>query len=55
MRARERDDDLTGVEVPGEDEVERVLGNPPHDTREVAEEDAEVGARVGELARARDS
>ena len=50
--SRERHDDLTGVEVPGEDQVERALGNAPHDAREMTEEDAEVGGRVGALSRA---
>src|SRR5262245_42462096 len=51
--ARKRHDDLARVEVPGEDQVEGALGNSPHDAREVAEEDAEVGRRVGELTGAR--
>ena len=45
-----RHDDLPGVVVPREDQVED-LRDPPHDPGEVAEEDAEVGRRVRQLVR----
>ena len=47
--AGERKHDLATMEMPGEDQVERVAGKLPHNPREVAEENPEVGFRVREL------
>ena len=48
LAARVRDRELPVVEVSGEDEVEGTGLDPVDDAREVTEEDAEVGGRVGE-------
>jgi hypothetical protein len=52
--ARIRNDDLPPVEVPGEDEV-KDSRNPADDAREVAEQDAQIGAGVDEVLRTRAS
>ena len=55
LAAGEREHDLARVQVSGEDEVERPGRDAPHDAREVAEEDAEVGLGVGEPLRVGDA
>ena len=47
--AGERDADLAGVQVSGEDEVERARPEPVDHARKMAEQDAQVGGRVGQL------
>jgi len=53
LPAGKRDDDLTRMEVSGEDEVERVRREPPDDAREVAEEHAQAHLGICELLRLR--
>ena len=48
--SRIRDDDLPRVVVPGKDQMEH-LRDAPHDSREVAEKNAEIRGRVGQRVR----
>src|SRR5919201_3353875 len=48
-----RDRDLPGMQMAGEDEVERARGNPVDDAGVVAEEDPQVGLRIDEVLRMR--
>src|SRR3954453_4698982 len=49
----QRQPDLAVVHVPGKDEIECAGGKEVEDVREVAEQDAEVGAFVDEAPRLR--
>ena len=45
--ARERQADLAGMKMAGEDQVERADRQPPRHAGEMAEQEAERGVRVG--------
>src|SRR3954469_24356939 len=49
----QRQRDLAVVHVPGKDEIECARGKEVEDVREVAEQDAQVGALVDEAPRLR--
>jgi hypothetical protein len=52
LAAWEWDDDLSSVEMPGDDQVKGV-GNPSHDAGEVTQKDAQARGRVRKLVRSR--